>query len=162
MLLSHALERDEDVSFKRSVVTKLAAMEYPHKIKNIPEFALEVLEKNTSLLETLPKEVKKAGRVGYVESESSSGTIASLIITACDVDVGISYKCILERNVCDVSIRGAGNLRLDLGKLASRISEERGGFGGGHPKASGARVPYAEIQSFVQEFAENVNSQLGS
>jgi len=162
MLLSHALERNEDVSFKRLVVTKLAAMEYPHKIKNIPEFALEVLEKNTSLLETLPKEVKKAGRVGYVESESSSGTIASLIITACGVDVGLSYKCISEKNVCDVSIRGAGNLRLDLGKLASRISEKRGGFGGGHPKASGARVPYTEIQSFVQEFAENVNSQLGS
>jgi len=158
MLLSHALERAKEVSFKRFVVSKLAEMEYPHRIKGVSELALEGIERSVALLETLPSKVKKVGRVGYVEMEGSSGTVASLIITACDVDVGISYKCLPEKNVCDISIRGAADLELDLSKLASRIARSVGGFGGGHPKASGARVPSDGIQRFVEEFIAKVNS----
>lgn len=154
MLLSYALER-ADINLKKRIVRHLSKMEYPHKIKDVSKLALEHADKIVVLRNELPSRASRLGNIVYVEvKEGSPSVIANLLLDICDATIGICYNTNNEKQISDISIRGSNNLTLDLGKITSQLAERFEGFGGGHPRASGARIPTSRLKEFIYSFSK--------
>lgn len=154
MLLSYALER-ADVGLKRRIVHHLSELEYPHQIEGVTELALEQANRIIVLRRELPYRASKLDNVAYVEArEDSPGTIANLLLDVCEANIGIGYNTNQQKQTSDLSIRGGSNLKINLGKVTSHLAEKLGGFGGGHPRASGARIPTSALKKFIQALVQ--------
>ncbi len=149
MLLSYALER-ADIDYKKKLVPKLSEFEYPHQIADISKLALEQAERVATLRRELPLRTQRIGNVFYADSKgNSTGTIANLLIEICDATISIGYDTNEKTQISDLSIRGAIKAKVDLGEKASELAKKFGGTGGGHPKASGARIPTSKLMEFI-------------
>lgn len=156
MLLSYALE-NANVSFKKRIVQRLSKLDYPHQIKNLYKLALEQAKKIGELRKELPYKVTKREDIAYMEAKGGSpGVTANLMLDLCDVSVGISYNTDPQRQFSDISLRGRSDLKIDLGKITSILAEKSGGFGGGHSKASGARIPALNLKEFIYALADHI------
>jgi len=114
--------------------------------------ALAFLEHTARLLEILPKEASKLGRLAYVEGVygMSIGAVAGLLVDAMNVDVGICYK-VREKGWVNLSIRGRRGLEIHLGAATKRLARRYGGFGGGHKRAGGASIPRKDCIAFIKD-----------
>ena len=149
MLLSYALEK-ADISFKKRIVHRLSKIEYPHKIEDVPRLALEQADRIAVLRNELPSRASRLGNIAYVEARGDSpGAIANLLLDVCDATIGICYNTDPQEQISDLSIRGRTSLKMDLGTITSQLAKRLGGFGGGHPRASGARIPTSRLTEFI-------------
>jgi RecJ-like exonuclease len=150
-LLTHALLGSKsDNLFKEKIVQGLLELNYPHEIKGILENARKGLEETSRLMKLVTKEGVKGNWIAHMQTkEGSTGTVASLLIGAFDVPVGIAYRFVDEENVCEISLRAIYDFKYDLGKLVTRVTNMIGGSGGGHSKASGARIPKELLKDFI-------------
>ena len=149
MLLSYALNKADDV-FKKRIVRHLSNLEYPHRIKDVPTLALEQVERIAVLRTELPLKASKNGNVVFIEViDDSPGVIANLLLDVCDATIGICYRTKPQMQVSDLSIRGNASIKLNLGEITSQLAKKFDGFGGGHPKACGARIPTQRIVEFI-------------
>lgn len=157
LMLTHALDRQNNDEFKALIFKELKHFKFPHKMKRVPDIALAHLDYLVKLIETLPKKAERLKRIAYVEGtdKSSKGTVASLLIDSMGVDVGLCYKKKGEETVV-VSLRGKSGLTLHLGEVTKKLAERYGGFGGGHNKASGAKIPQNNLMKFIND----LNSEL--
>lgn len=152
MLLSYALET-ADVKFKKRIVRQLSKLIPPHKIKDVTKSALKQADRITELRNELPSIASTFGKTAYVQAKKDSlGMIANLLLDVCEANIGIAYKPAPKKDYSDISIRGSNDLKTDLGKMVSQLAETFGGFGGGHPKASGARIPTSSVTDFIRAF----------
>jgi nanoRNase/pAp phosphatase (c-di-AMP/oligoRNAs hydrolase) len=150
MLLSYALEK-ADTDYKKKLVPKLSKLEYPHQIPGIIRLALEQAERVTTLRRELPLRSQRIGNLCYADAKGdSSGTIANLLIEVCDAEIGIGYDTNEQKQITDLSIRGGAISRINLGKKVSKLAKRFGGTGGGHKKASGARIPTSKLMEFMR------------
>jgi len=132
-------------------VLRLSKLEYPHQIPDVSKLALEHAERVVSLRRELPFRTQRIRDVFYADAKGDpTGTIASLIIEVCNAEIGVSYNTNEQTQISDLSIRGAISLRVDLGKKVSKLAKRFGGTGGGHPKASGARIPTSRLMEFMR------------
>ena len=155
MLLSYALEKADAECKRKSLVPRLSRLEYPHQITNLPSLALEQAESVATLRSELSSRAKRMGDVFYADAKgASTGTIANLLIEICAADIGVGYDTNEETQITDLSIRGSSSLKTDLGKKVSKISKMYGGTGGGHRKASGARIPTSKLIEFISALSE--------
>jgi single-stranded DNA-specific DHH superfamily exonuclease len=149
MLLSYALEKAE-ISLKKRMVNKLSKLEYPHQIEEVPRLALEQADRIVELRNELPSRASKLGSIAYVEAEEGSlGAIANLLLDVCDATIGICHSTNAQKQISDLSIRGRTGVKINLGKTTSQLAKRLGGFGGGHPRASGARIPTLRLMEFI-------------
>lgn len=159
MVLSFALDR-ADGRLKRRIVKHLSALDYPHQIDDVPRLALEQAERIAVLRKELPSQATKYGSIAYVEAqEDSLGSIANLLLDVCEAAIGIGYNRDKKRHVVDLSIRGRERLDVDLGKVTAQLAKGFGGFGGGHPKACGARIPASKLTEFIHALAQHAKSE---
>ena len=150
MLLSYALEKAEP-DYKKKLVPRLSKLEYPHQIPDVSKLALERVERVASLRRELPSRTQRIGNVFYANAKGdSTGTIANLLIEICDANISIGYDTNEQMQISDLSIRGATGSRVNLGKKVSKLAKRFGGTGGGHPKASGARIPSSKLMEFIR------------
>jgi oligoribonuclease NrnB/cAMP/cGMP phosphodiesterase (DHH superfamily) len=156
-LLTHALSSDQSIRFKRVVLDELSKYNYPHRIIGVVERAIKCLEGMTKIKELIPSHAKVTGRVASMESinDYSTGGISNLLIDTLGVDVGISYKTNGESY--NMSLRGEMMLEEHLGEMCKEISAMFGGFGGGHSRASGMKVPKENIEQVLEEFNKRLN-----
>jgi len=70
-------------------------------------------------------------------------------------DVGISYKA--NGEFYNMSLRGEMMLEEHLGDLCKEIAGKYGGFGGGHKRASGMKIPKEHLQAVLDEFDARLN-----
>lgn len=156
-ILTHALARNQTLDFRRMVLKELSNFNYPHRIEGAVELAVECLEEMTVIKEAVKEQATVNGRVGYMEAvnEFSTGGVANLIIDTLGVDVGLSYKENQENY--NVSLRGEKMLPEHLGELVQTLATKHGGFGGGHKRASGAKIPKENIQPFINDLINHLN-----
>lgn len=155
MLLTHALDR-ADVRLKRRIVTHLSQLEYPHQIAEVPRLALEQAKRIAVLRKELPSRSSKHGNIAYIEAKGDAlGAIANLLLDVCETAIGIGYNTDQKRHIVDLSIRGRERLDIDLGTVTAQLAKGFGGFGGGHPKASGARIPVSRLTEFIHALAQH-------
>ncbi len=160
MTLAYALDR-ADGRLKRRWVTQLAALAYPHQIEAVPRLAVEQAERIAGLRQTLAARAVTRGRVAYVDAgKDALGTVANLLLDVCEAAVGVSYHLDEKRRLADLSLRGRHGIAVDLGQLTAQLASAMGGFGGGHPLASGARLPAARLPDFLHALVHHVAETL--
>lgn len=157
LILTYALDHQEQDHFKSLIFEELNRFTFPHKIKGVSETALTHLDYLVELIETLPVRAKKLGKVAYVEAakESSKGTTASLLIDSIGTDVGLCFKQRSDGTV-NISIRAKKIFLLHLGKITKKLAERYCGFGGGHQQASGAKIPQKNLMNFIHDLEREV------
>ena len=156
-LLTHALSADQTIKFKREVMDEISKYNYPHRIPGVVEKAISCLEGMTKIKELIPSHAKVIGRVATMESinDYSTGGISNLLIDTLGVDVAISYKA--NGEYYNMSLRGDMMLEDHLGDLCKEIGNMFGGFGGGHQRASGMKIPKDKLEEALEEFNKRLN-----
>lgn len=156
-LLTHALSSDQSIEFKRMVMEDLSRYSYPHRIEGVVEKAIMCLEDMTRIKEAIPDNSKVFGRVAIMEAtgDNSTGGISNLLIDTLRVDVGISYKS--NEDYYNISLRGEKELREHLGDLSKELGLKYDGFGGGHQRASGIKVPRKSLKPLLDELTARIN-----
>lgn len=153
-ILTHALSMNQTIDFKRTVIEKLSRYGYPHRIPGAVDLAVQCLEEMTDMKERISAAAVQVGRMAYMESvdDYSTGGIANLIIDTLGVDVGVGYK--VNDDHANISLRGELMLEEHLGDISSDLGEKYRGFGGGHQRASGVKIPKEHLEAFLADLAE--------
>jgi len=158
-LLSYALAmKGKDPEYPRMLVQELSRMRLPHQIPGVPEAAMA----QADLIARLAKRVKRDGTkltsVAYIETkESSTGSVAKLLLGAFGASVGVSFKK-KAGGKTDMSLRCTSACKVHLGQTIGGIAEKHGGNGGGHAKAAGCTVPTPEVMQVLRELDEAVSA----
>jgi oligoribonuclease NrnB/cAMP/cGMP phosphodiesterase (DHH superfamily) len=157
-ILTHALSMDQTIDFKRKVMDALAVFSYPHRIEGAVNLAIQCLEEMAQLKELIKKKAVIHGRLAYMEAEGkrSTGAIANLIIDALGIDVGLSYK--VNTEYYNISLRGEKDIPEHLGHICKSMGEKHNGFGGGHKRASGVKIPKGNLESFLMDVIARFNT----
>ncbi len=153
-ILTHALSMNQTIDFKRVIMDELSRYGYPHRIPGAVDLAVQCLEEMTDMKERISANAVTVGRMAYMESvnDYSTGGIANLIIDTLGVDVGVGYKTNGEH--VNISLRGELMLEEHLGDISSDLGERYGGFGGGHQRASGVKIPKEHLEAFLADLSE--------
>lgn len=156
-LLTHALSSDQSIEFKRKVMDELCKYSYPHRIVGVVEKAVQTLEEMTRIKETIPENSEIIGRVALMEApgDNSTGGISNLLIDTLGVDVGISYKA--NDEYYNLSLRGEKELEEHLGDISKELGLKYDGFGGGHQRASGIKIPKENLKQLLDELVSRIN-----
>ena len=156
-LLTHALSSDQSIDFKRMVMDELSKYNYPHRIEGVVEKAIMCLEEMTLIKEAIPDKSEVFGRVALMEAigDNSTGGISNLLIDTLGVDVGISYKA--NEQYYNISLRGEKGLKEHLGDISKELGKKYEGFGGGHQRASGIKVPKKNLKLLLDELVSRIN-----
>jgi len=156
-LLTHALSSDQSIEFKRMVMDELSKYNYPHRIEGVVEKSIQCLEEMTRIKEAIPENSEVIGRVAVMEAtgDNSTGGISNLLIDTLGVDVGISYK--VNENYYNLSLRGEKDLKEHLGDISKELGAKYDGFGGGHQRASGIKVPKENLKPLMDELIKRIN-----
>lgn len=158
LMLSAALGCDQSETFKRRLLDELSHYAYPHRIKGVVEASVCQLEKIVKIKETVLGRAKRMGRLAVMEcsDDSSTGEVANIVMDTLLVPVGMCWKD--QGEMVNISLRGERRLSKHLGDIASRLSKKYGGFGGGHARASGAKVPKDKLNAFIEDLAAVLNA----
>jgi len=151
-MLAYAVERLGDTPKKLgTIVDGLSRLKYPHEINGVAEAALQQAQRFSAFLKRVEKEgVVKRG-YAYIETSSfPKGAAANLVRCFFETPVGVAYRIKSNSPYVELSLRASSAYPKDLGSITQRLASELGGFGGGHPKASGARIPKGSLQRFLQ------------
>lgn len=158
LLLGSALGSDQSKPFKEMIVDELSRYAYPHRIKGVVKAAMSQLENIVRIKETVPGRATIIGRLAYMEcgEDLSTGEVANIVMDTLLIPVGLCWKD--QGEMVNISMRGERRLPEHLGDIAARLSKKHGGFGGGHARASGAKVPHAKLDAFLADLARELNS----
>jgi len=150
-LLTYSLLGSEnDYSFRSNIVDELSELKFPHEIHDVLKNSVKGLDKIAGLMiEVTSKGVKRNWIAVMEAKEGSAGIIANLLMGAFDTPIGVSYHLIGDEDLCEISLRGSYDSKYDLGKIVTQVTEMVGGIGGGHKKASGARIPSKSLNDFL-------------
>jgi oligoribonuclease NrnB/cAMP/cGMP phosphodiesterase (DHH superfamily) len=156
-LLTHALGSDQSIEFKRRVMDELSNYAYPHRIEGVIDKAIQSLEEMTRVKESIPEHARIVDRVAIMEAtgENSTGGLSNLLIDTLGVDVGISYK--LNEHYYNLSLRGEKDLKEHLGDISKELGLKYHGFGGGHHRASGIKVPKENLEALLDDLLKRIN-----
>jgi len=158
LLLSHALAYNQSTAFKERVVEELNHYAYPHRIKGTVEFAVNQLEKIVKIKDLVKKRAFSIGRLAYMEcgDDNSTGEVANIVMDTLLVPVGMCWKD--QGTMVNISLRGERGLGEHLGELIAGLAQKHGGFGGGHKRASGAKVPKDKFDDFIKDISVVLNT----
>ena len=156
-ILTHALARDQTLDFKRIIIDELSEFSYPHRIPGAVEAAVRCLEEMAAIKEAIRGAATVRGRVAVMEAvgEHSTGAIANLLMDTLGVDVGVSYK--QNGEYMNVSLRGETDLKEHLGDISKELGRTLGGFGGGHQRASGVKLPRERLADFLDQVVRRLS-----
>lgn len=156
LLLTYSLLKEDSPSFKDMMVDALSRYVFPHKIHGVLQKVSEQIEVISNLIELLPHRSNLIGRLAYTEvtDESSLGTMAGLILDSMDVDIGLSYR--VNGEYVDLSVRARRGFNIHLGEITKMTAKKCGGYGGGHSRASGAKIPKKNLTLFLKDLEESI------
>ena len=139
-----------DYDFKREIVRLLAKNILPSEIPSLAKNALIASKHEDEMRLRIQKDVKHLENLAYVIN--SNGCISKAAIYARvygKVPVGISAEYRDHRDAYDFSARAVGNI--DLNVIIGHAAAKYGGTGGGHPQASGGRIPAKSFYDFLSD-----------
>jgi RecJ-like exonuclease len=154
LMLTHAMQHNGTQDFRSRILEELSKFNYPHRIQGVKEASNMYLENATKMIESLRDETEVIGRCGVLEcsGDTSTGATANLVMDSLGVDVGVCYKH--KEGSVNISLRGEKYLKEHLGEISHKLAERFGGFGGGHKRAAGAKIPQERIGDYVKALSE--------
>ena len=135
----------KDIGFKHEIVGLLSRNMLPSSNSELLGRALIETHEEEKLLGRIGAEIKRLGEVAYVLDIGASVSKAAIYARVIGgASVGIAGETF--KGIIDMSLRTERD-DIDLNAILRDITQRLGGSGGGHPKASGARVPEASLRS---------------
>ena len=139
------------------LVEELAEEKLPHQIENASSFAQSYASRSAQLIEKVKLEGKKRKNFAYFfTTESATGNVANFLIGAFGVPVGVAVRE-EEPGYLEISMRSTDASKTDLGKVAGNIAMKLNTSGGGHPRASGARIRDSHLEEFLDMLDEELS-----
>lgn len=146
--------RGRDLRFKLEILRLLSRNRLPSTSGELLGRALTQTHDEENLLARIERTVQKAGEVAYVlDPGGSVSKAATYARVAAGAYVGIAGETVGD--VVDMSLRTERN-DLDLNTILRDVAPRFGGTGGGHPKASGARIPAASFEKFLEALSGSI------
>lgn len=149
-ILAYAVEKLGDTPEKlTNIVEELSRLKYPHEIDGVVEAASEQARRVSEFTAKVMKEGVVKRSFAHIDASGfPKGTAANLVRCVLNVPVGVAYT--VNSSFAEISLRASSNYRKDLGSVVQHLASRFGGFGGGHAKASGARIPKEYLHLFLQ------------
>jgi len=144
-------ERFERYDSKRMIARTLAEGNNPSDVPGLVNAAKKVVNEEFDLYEIVKKQARGMGDVGFVKDIAFfgfRGPSALFAATVTKTRIGLAVHT--RNNYLDVTMRSR-DYSVPLNTLAEDAAEAVGGSGGGHPQASGARIPLSKFVGFVKE-----------
>jgi len=144
-------EKFERYDSKRMITRTLAEGGNPSDVPGLVKVAKKVVNREFDLYEVVKKQAKSRGDVGFVKDITFfgfRGPSALFASTVTKTRVGLAVHT--RRDHLDITMRSR-DYSVPLNHLAEEAAESVGGSGGGHPQASGARIPLDKFNDFVKE-----------
>lgn len=156
LILTHAMQHNSTTDFRKKILEGMCQFDYPHRIEGATDEALAYLEEACQIMETIPERAIRLGRLAYMEckGDDSTGSIANLVVDTLGVDVGVCYR--ENGDYVNISLRGERNLEEHLGNITQNLAKKNEGFGGGHKRASGAKIPRENINLFIKDLVRKL------
>ncbi len=140
-----------DYDSKRLIVSTLANGDNPSDVPGLVKAAKKAVNEEFDLYEIVKKSAEKTGEVGFVKDVhffGFRGPSALFAATVTDSRVGLAVY--VRSDHLDITMRSR-DYSIPLNYLAEEAGEAVGGSGGGHPQASGARIPLNKLDKFLEE-----------
>jgi RecJ-like exonuclease len=135
---------------KRKIVSVMAKGGNPSDVPGLVMSAKEAVSREFDLYDEVKTVSKTSGDVAFVKDIHSFGFRGPAALFAATVQnrkVGLSIYT--RRKYLDITIRSRESIPLNI--LAERSAEAVSGSGGGHPAASGAKIPLGSLDRFLKE-----------
>ena len=137
-----------DIGFKLETVKLLSENRLPSSSGELLERALTQTHNEERTLAKIEGAIKKIGEIAYVLDIGLSASKAAMYARAvAGASVGIAGETL--DGIVDLSLRTERS-DLDLNVLVRDVAQRFGGEGGGHPKASAARIPSTAFGKFLE------------
>ena len=143
-------QNNEDYLY--NIVNVLSAMKFPHEIEGGFIEAEKYAKKISSAINLLSNEIKTKNNLALVQNnlDLASSTVVNFVLGSSEKKIAMVYKYKEEKEIFIISIRGAKDCNVHLGRTVNDIASELGGSGGGHDKACGAVIPKDSFNTFVE------------
>jgi len=154
-ILSQGLEASRRMyDFKRSIIEKLVSGYLPSDITELIERAIEMSRREEEMRKRLKNKIHILNNLAYViDPEGSLGRAATYLIGLSGRSVGIAIE--RRGDIAIMSLR-ARRGDVDLNIILRKIAPELNGSGGGHPFASGCRVPFNRLDEFLRKLDSEI------
>ncbi len=147
-VLSQGLEGSrKEYDFKRLIVHELAQNKLPSEIHSLAEKAVRESKAEEEMRLKLKEIVEVKGNIAYVINPGGSLPRAAIYVRAL-TNALIGLACEERKEKLVMSLRTREE-RIDLNRILREITPQVEGTGGGHPKASGARIPKERFNDFI-------------
>lgn len=142
--------RGKDMKAIYRIMRDLANFKHPHEIKDVFTDAQKHARATMRLFRTISRNGKKLRNLAYaVSKERAGGIVAHVLIGAMETNVGMALKDEGD-GYMEASLRATSACTTHVGKLVSSSAAKVGGFGGGHPRAAGAKFPKDKLDTFMR------------
>ncbi|MGB9928699.1 MAG: DHHA1 domain-containing protein [Methanosarcina sp.] len=150
-LVQAILYKGKDYDFKRRLLEPLSKDIIPSNIPELPELARASAINEEKIRVFVKENVKILENSAYIVNTNNSISKAAIYAASYgQKDVGIAAEFREKKNSYDLSIRSRGDV--DINKILRLLAPKFGGSGGGHPLASGARIPENCLEAFLRAF----------
>lgn len=151
-ILAYAIEELEDKpQILRHLIEELSKLRYPHEIEGLVKYASQHAHRFTEFMVRVRKEAMVGKSFAYIDASGfPKGTAANLVRCLLEVPVGVAYSVKSGSDFVELSLRASSDYKRDLGAIVQDLAWRFGGFGGGHAKASGARIPKESLSGFLK------------
>ena len=156
-MLSHSIAvKQNNEKFLLKLIKEMANGKMPHTIEGVIESSIEQAVRINEIIKQVENEGKIMKNLAWIiNNKGSSGSVASILLGVFNVPVGIALKNEGTGKV-EMSIRASSKCKSHLGELIGQLTTEIGGFGGGHPRASGAQIPSNKIKQFLEKLDQKL------
>jgi RecJ-like exonuclease len=151
-----------DFHFKRGLVESLASGKLTCENETLVQRAIEQsIHDKHARAEVLRRYTARTHIAFIVDPPASKSKTAHWVMGHSGCPVGI---CAVHHRTkttkMDLTLRGNG--QVDLRPLVYEVASGLGGTGGGHPNASGARIPAEAFERFLEEVERRIGEALAA
>ena len=158
LLIQSIIQAGRDYDFKRSILPPLSRDIIPSSIDKLTERAQEASENEEILRKHIKRDVKRLSHLSYVIDQHGYRSKAAIYAAAYGgTPVGMAAEYREHKDVYDISVRTRNSV--DINTIIRKVATKYDGSGGGHPMASGGRIPARYLEQFIDEFNAEIKSQ---
>ena len=153
-------DKFNNYSTKRKIVLALSSGKNPSDITGLVDAAKNAVSREFELYEIIKKTVKTRGSIAYADKIPHFGFRGpSALFAATAANKSVGFLVFTTENFIDITMRST-DPQIPLNIIAEKASEFVGGSGGGHPTASGCRIPLGTFEKFLEKANEVLKNYL--
>lgn len=154
-LIQAIIHQGRDYEFKRTLLEPLSNNIIPSNIPGLLELARKAALNEEEIRVFVKENVNILKNSAYIVNTNNSISKAAIYAASYgQKEVGIAAEYRERKGAYDLSIRSRGGV--DVNRLLRLLAPKYGGSGGGHPLASGARIPEKAFQAFLRAFDKKI------